>query len=134
MKVIFGDQKSGHSFQKELEKGTEKSLIGKKLGDEIDGGIIGLEGYKLKITGGSDKDGFPMRSGIKVRGKVLMSNGAGVAKMKFGMKVKKRVAGQTITENTAQVNCKVTTAGPKTFADLGYTPKPKEAKPAEAKK
>ena len=134
MKVIFGDSKSGHSFQKELEKGTEKSLIGKKLGDEIEGGLIGLEGYKLKITGGSDKDGFPMRNGIRARSKVLMAHGPGVAKMKFGMKVKKRVAGQTITEGTAQVNCKITTAGPKSFADLGFVPKTKEAKAAETKK
>lgn len=134
MKVIFGDAKSGYSFQKEVDKQHERSLIGKKIGDEIEGGIIGLDGYKLKITGGSDKDGFPMRQGIRNRSKVLMSSGAGVSKMKFGMKVKKRVAGQTITEGTAQVNCKITTAGPKTLADLGYVPKPKETKKDEAKK
>lgn len=128
MKVVFGDSKTGLSFQKEVEKAHERTLIGKKIGDEIEGGIIGLEGYKLQITGGSDKDGFPMRKGSRSRSKVLLSGGTGVSKMKFGVKVKKRVASQTITESTVQVNCKITTPGPKILADLGFVPKPKEAK------
>lgn len=33
-----------------------------QLGDEF-------KGYVLKITGGNDKDGFPMRQGIMVKGK-----------------------------------------------------------------
>ena len=128
MKVVFSDPKSGHSFQKEVEKGHEKMLIGKKIGGEIEGGAISLDGYKLVITGGSDKDGFPMRKGIRARSKVVLSSGSGVRKLKFGQMLKKRVAPQMVSESTAQINCKITHAGAKSLADLGFTPKPKEAK------
>lgn len=46
-------------------------IIDKKIGDEIDGSIISdvFEGYKFKITGGFDKDGFAMKNGILAQGK-----------------------------------------------------------------
>ena len=46
-------------------------IIDKKIGDEIDGSIISeiFEGYKFKITGGFDKDGFAMKNGILTQGK-----------------------------------------------------------------
>jgi len=37
-----------------------KALIGRKIGEIIDGSIIGLDGYKFQITGGSDITGTPM--------------------------------------------------------------------------
>jgi small subunit ribosomal protein S6e len=41
-------------------------IIDKKIGDEIDGSTISdiFQGYKFKITGGFDKDGFAMKNGI----------------------------------------------------------------------
>jgi len=53
MKIVFSEGKN--SFQKDYEG---KSLLGKKIGEEFEGGLIGLDGYKLKITGGSTKEGF----------------------------------------------------------------------------
>jgi len=42
------------------------------MGQEVDAECLGDEykGYTLKITGGNDKDGFPMRQGILVNGRV----------------------------------------------------------------
>jgi len=42
------------------------------MGAEIEADQLGDEfkGYVLKITGGNDKDGFPMRQGILVKGTV----------------------------------------------------------------
>ena len=49
-------------------------IIDKKIGDEIDGvdgAIISdvFDGYKFKITGRFDKDGFAMKNGILAQGK-----------------------------------------------------------------
>ena len=54
-------------------------IIDKKIGDEIEGSVISdvFEGYKFKITGGFDKDGFAMKNGILAQGKkkVLLTKG-----------------------------------------------------------
>ena len=36
-----------------------RGLVVLSIGDEFEGSIIGLEGYKLKITGRKRQDGFP---------------------------------------------------------------------------
>jgi formylmethanofuran dehydrogenase subunit C len=42
------------------------------MGSDIDGEILGEEfkGYTLRITGGNDKQGFTMKQGILVNGRV----------------------------------------------------------------
>lgn len=49
------------------------------MGNEVDGAILGDEykGYIFKITGGNDKDGFPMKQGVLVnkRVRLLLSEG-----------------------------------------------------------
>lgn len=44
------------------------------MGQEIDGEILGEEykGYIFKITGGNDKQGFPMKQGVLVNGRVRL--------------------------------------------------------------
>ncbi|MFH0923045.1 MAG: S6e family ribosomal protein [Candidatus Micrarchaeota archaeon] len=131
MKIVFSEGKE--SFQKDYEG---KTLIGMKIGEEFDGGLIGLDGYKLKISGGSNKEGTAMRVDVKGTGKTkaLLSGGPGIRFLRKGKRVKKMVAGNTVSDRTAQVNAKITAKGSKTLADLGFTPKPKEAKKAEEKK
>lgn len=63
-KIILG-LKDGKSVQKVLQEQEAKNLIGLKIGDEVDGNKIGLKGYKLEITGGSDNCGFPMRKDVQ---------------------------------------------------------------------
>jgi len=132
MKIVFNDPKTGHAFQKEVDKAKTGQLVGKKIGDEIQGAIIGLEGYTLKITGGSTADGVPMRLDIHGSAKVkaLLPSGPGIHPkyLEKGMRIKKRVAGNTIAVHTAQVNAVITTAGAQPLDALGFTPKPKEAK------
>lgn len=136
MKLVFNDPKSGHSFQKEIEKAKEGQLLGKKIGDKVPGALIGLDGYELQITGGSTNDGTPMRSdipGVKYT-EALLHKSTGVRqKLPKGTRIKKRVAGGVFAVNTAQVNAKIIQAGSKTLADLGFAPKPKEAKTEEKK-
>ena len=44
------------------------------MGQEIDGEVLGEEfkGYIFKITGGNDKQGFPMKQGVLVNGRVRL--------------------------------------------------------------
>src|SRR5207249_4139387 len=61
-KAVIADPKDGKSYKRDITGHYANALIGKKLGDDLDGLYVGLPGYKLQITGGSDKDGFPMRT------------------------------------------------------------------------
>ena len=42
------------------------------MGSDVDGKVLGpeFEGYILRITGGNDKQGFSMKQGILVNGRV----------------------------------------------------------------
>ncbi len=84
-KIVISDPKSKKAYQIEREAPT---LIGMKIGDQIDGTAIGLSGFKVQITGGSDKDGFPMRADLPgvQRKKALLTKGVGFR----GYKVKKK--------------------------------------------
>ncbi len=125
MKIVFSDGKQ--SFQKEYDG---KVLFGKKIGDEFEGGLIGLDGYTLKIAGGSNKEGTPMLQNIRGSGKAkaLLSRGPGIRFLKKGQRRKKTVAGNAVSEQTAQLNAKITAKGSKTLEELGFVPKPKEKK------
>ncbi len=64
-KLVVSDPKSRKSYQKEV---SGEGILGKKIGDKFSGAAAGLEGYELQITGGSDKDGFPMRKDVEGSG------------------------------------------------------------------
>lgn len=106
-KIVVGYK--GKSYQKAIKD----ELFGKKIGDKFSGDIIGLNGYELEITGGSDIAGFPMRKDIlgSVRKKVLLVKGIGVNLKTKGKRVRKTVSGNTIGNETAQINLKVIKAG-----------------------
>lgn len=135
MKVVLSDPKTGFSYQRELEKGREALLVGKKIGEEVDGGMAGLEGYSLKITGGSNKDGLPMREDVRGarKAEAFLSGGTGVRGLKKGERVKKNVYGNTVSQDVVQLNLKIVKEGAKKLEELGFVQKPKGEKQAEAK-
>ena len=51
---------------------TSRHFYDKRMGAEIDGEVLGDEykGYLFKITGGNDKQGFTMKQGVLVNGRV----------------------------------------------------------------
>ncbi len=81
-------------------------LIGLKIGDQFDGSLVGLSGYKLKIRGGSDNSGFPMLPTLPgpVKKKVLLSGPPGFHPREKGERRRKTVRGNTITHDTVQIN------------------------------
>lgn len=119
VKAVVSYPKTGKSYQIELAEDKAKTLKGKKIGAEIDGSLLGLVGYKLIVTGGSDKSGFPMRKGVygTGRSKVLLDGGVGYNPVRDERK-RKRVHGEKIDETIVQVNFKVTAAGKKNINDI----------------
>jgi len=93
----------------EVEGDRAQPLLGKQIGEAIDGAALGIQGTKLEITGGSDKDGFPMRRDVHggVRKSVLLSKGVGFRATKKGERRRKLVRGNVVTEDIVQVNLKV---------------------------
>jgi small subunit ribosomal protein S6e len=63
-KVIVSDPETGTSKVVELEESRATPLIGRKIGEVVDGAIVDLPAHKLQIMGGSDKDGVPMRPSV----------------------------------------------------------------------
>jgi len=129
MKVVISDPKAGKSYQAEIPKDKEGSLAGLKVGDSFDGGIIGAGGYKLQITGGSDKDGIPMRPDVAGGRRIyaILASGAGIRAKEKGERRRKAIRGNVVTAETAQLNTKVVEAGEKKLEEL-FPTKPKEEK------
>jgi small subunit ribosomal protein S6e len=102
----------------------------------------------LQITGGSDKDGFPMRPDLDgvVRKKALLTKGVGfrgikkIRKVKYkvrGMRKRKYIRGNTISDSIVQINFKIIEGEGDIPKILGIPPKekkPEEEKPKEEQK
>jgi small subunit ribosomal protein S6e len=125
-KVIVSDPEKGKSKIVELDGSKAVPLLGRKLGETIDGLVVGMGGLKLQITGGSDKDGFPMRPNVHggVRVSVMVSKSVGFHPQRHGERRRKTLRGNVITEDIVQVNMKVV-AKPK---KIKKTKKPKKTK------
>jgi small subunit ribosomal protein S6e len=105
-KLVISDTK-GKSVTQELKDRAAQPLLGSKIGDILDSSVIGIVGGKMKITGGSDKSGTPMRPDVHggVKKYVLLSRGIGMKNMKEGNRIRKLVRGNVITEEIYQLNC-----------------------------
>ena len=108
-KVIVSDPETGTSKVVELEETRAAPLIGRKIGEVVDGSIVDLPAHKIQITGGSDKDGVPMRANVHGGGrrKVILSGGTGFNPKKEGERKRKTVRGNIITDEIVQINAKI---------------------------
>lgn len=108
-KVIVSDPQAGTSKVVELEEARAASFIGRKVGETLDGAVVDLPAHKVQVTGGSDKDGVPMRGNVHggVRRAVVLSGGAGFAPKRKGERKRKTVRGSIITDEIAQINMKI---------------------------
>jgi small subunit ribosomal protein S6e len=108
-KIIISDPDLGTSKTVELDETRTVPLIGRRVGEVLDGAIVGLSGHKVRITGGSDKDGFPMRPNVHggVRRKVILGGGVGFNPKDEGQRRRKMVRGNVITDEIVQINMKI---------------------------
>jgi small subunit ribosomal protein S6e len=108
-KIIISDPETGTSKVVELEETRAVPLIGRRIGEVIDGSVVDLPGHKVQMIGGSDKDGFPMRRDVHggVRRRVILSGGVGFNPQNEGERRRKTVRGNVITDEIAQINMKI---------------------------
>ena len=101
--ITINDPKTGKSYKKEADA---QMYMNKKIGDVVSGVVLGLKGYDLEITGGSDMSGFPMRKDLVSLGRKrpLVVSGVGAAPKEKGVKQRKSVHGNHVDENIAQLN------------------------------
>ncbi len=119
MQIVVGDT-DGQSYQLEIDENKKTALTGLKIGETFSGDVIGLNGYTLEITGGSDADGFPMRPGIPGPGRHrrILKTGVGIrSEERDGVRRRKGVRGNTVSVDTAQLNVKVVEQGSQTIED-----------------
>ena len=108
-KLVISDPSTGKSQSAELEDAKATPLIGRKIGEMVDGSVSGLSNNKLQITGGTDRDGFPLRDDIHggVKAKPILTRGQGFKPKTKGERRRKTVRGNTITDETMQINLKI---------------------------
>jgi small subunit ribosomal protein S6e len=130
-KIIISDPQTGTSKVVELEETRAIPLIGRKIGEVIDGSVIDLPNYKTQIMGGSDKDGFPMRKDVHggVRRRVILSGGVGFNPENEGERRRKTVRGNVITDEIVQVNMKIVEKPKQPKESKKKKEKEKEAQP-----
>jgi small subunit ribosomal protein S6e len=108
-KLIVSDPETGRSTAMELEGARAQALIGRGIGDLVDGSMIGISASKLLITGGCDKEGIPMRPDVHGAAKkyLVLAGGVGFKAKDSGERRRKLVRGRMITEETYQINAKI---------------------------
>ncbi len=104
-KLNISDKK-GKTITKEVREKDASPFLGLQVGTELDAALIGEAG-KLKIAGGSDKSGVPLRADIHggARKYILLSKGIGLRNAEKGQRIRKLIRGNTITEEVYQINC-----------------------------
>ncbi len=118
LKIVVSNPKTGKTYQKVL---PENPYINMKVKDKIQGEDLGLEGYELEITGGSDISGCPIRNDLPGIGKkqILLSEGPCIKmpRASRGLRMKKTVVANTITVQIVQLNTKILKEGSKSIEE-----------------
>lgn len=119
-KLVISDPETGKAIQYELDDAKTNALVGKVVGEIIEGDLIGLPGYKLKITGGSDTSGFPIRPDVHGSGKkrVLIRGPPGFKPKRVGIARRKTVRGRELGHDISQVNMRIEEKGSTPLEEL----------------
>jgi small subunit ribosomal protein S6e len=108
LKLVVSDPDTGATYQTEVDGQDANRFLGKSIGDDVDGSVVGLSESTLELTGGSDAAGRPMRadvSGSDLK-ELLLEGGVGFEPEKDGERRRITVRGAEFSEASAQVNAK----------------------------
>ena len=132
----------GKSYALKISGNNHAQMLGKRIGDVVDGLFVGegdktLSGYKLEITGGSDKTGTPMRRDLEggnrqsilvtqstgYKGEVIVNKKKGGEQKRFrykpdGLRKRRNFRGSMVTQDTRQINLKVVESGKNPLATI----------------
>jgi len=104
--LVVSDPKNRISKATSIEGAKAQALVGKSIGEEVDGKLLGIGNLKIKITGGTDKDGIPMRFDMQgsAKKRAVLSGGVGYKLHGKGQRVRRLLRGRTVAEDTLQIN------------------------------
>ncbi|WP_306053953.1 30S ribosomal protein S6e [Natronococcus wangiae] len=112
--VVVGDPDSGSTYQLEAEEQDANRFIGKSIGEEVDGGAVGLDGYTLEITGGSDDAGRPLNpdvGGPNLQEVLMQGRQVGYRPSRDGERRRITVRGREVSDAVAQINASIVDRG-----------------------
>jgi small subunit ribosomal protein S6e len=111
--VVVSDPETGHSYPMEVDGQDANRFLGRDVGDEVDGAAVGLDGYTVAVTGGSDQAGRPMREDVAGPGlsEKLLAGGTGFNPERDGERRRVTVRGREVSEAVTQLNVRVSERG-----------------------
>ena len=118
--VAVSDPEDGMTYQLDASEQDANRFIGREIGEEVDGSAVGLDGYTLELTGGSDDAGRPMRGDVRGASlkEVLVEGGTGFNPSRDGERKRLTVRGREVSDATRQINATITGRGDESVDDL----------------
>ena len=118
--VVVADPDEGAAHQRAVDGQDANRFIGRSIGDEVDGSAVGLDGYTVEITGGSDTAGRPMREDVagSALTSILVDGGTGFEPTREGERKRITVRGREVGDETQQINATIAERGERAVADL----------------
>jgi len=133
---------AGAGLQKTVEIDDDKKLLpffDKRMGAEVSGDSLGDEfkGYVFKVTGGNDKQGFPMMQGVLCNHRVRLLFKKGMKTYRprrQGCFKRKSVRGCIVGPDLAVLDLVLVSKGPEDVPGLTDDQKPRRLGPKRASK
>lgn len=140
MKFNISDPLTG--VQKKIEVDDEHKLrhfYDQRVSTEIEGEKLGddFNGYIFRISGGNDKQGFPMKQGVLTSARVRLLLGDGHScfrERRVGSRKRKSVRGCIISSEISIVNLVIVKKGPNEIPGLTDSKPPRRLGPKRASK
>jgi len=135
MKYNISNPQTGQQMLKEIDDDKiNRHFNDRRMGSDVDGEILGPEfkGYTLRITGGNDQQGFTMKQGILVNGrvKILMKNRTTLYRpRRSGERKRKSARGCICGPDLAVIALKVLVKGDGEIAGLTDAERPRRLGP-----
>lgn len=118
--VVISDPETGTTRQREVDGQDANRFLGRTIGDTVDGDAVGLPGYSLEITGGSDTAGRPLRNdvgGANLK-EILSTGGTGYKPTRDGERKRVTVRGRELSDEVRQINAKIVEYGEQSVEEL----------------
>ncbi len=117
-KLVISER--GVSLARTVADPQAAGFLGKRIGETVGGELIGAAGYTFRISGGTDKSGFPLRPDLPGarQTRLYVGTGFGFQAPREGQRKRRTFRGNTISEDTVQINLVVEQKGPKPLAEL----------------
>jgi len=120
-KLVMNDGENKKTYQVALDEKKSENFMNFGIGDKVDCSVIGIPGYEVKITGGSDIAGFPMKKGIhQERARVMVGEGRD--------RKRRTYAGERTHKNISQINAKIIKKGDVPIEEILEKISPKKEK------